>query len=392
MNKLVARSKVKRLAGLELNALLYSKILPAPLFQGARIRSSGTPVYDISGEKLFYRIPVMKGRTPVAHADVAANPVLGSPLLAVHHGLDWNRRHLLNQAVAIAKRARKRFNRVRFVAYSYPKMAIQFLKDRKETLMLELYTWEPVPPKRERRPKEPPSYFERWSLIEEIPENRKRINKARFQKRMSDWDEVSSLVQRKYSELLHPSVIETIIDPADLARARASEVRELHYSLEKGDHNPCYELRGQLTKVWCVAASVQMVLDFYRYDYQQTRIAQELNLGTINNPNGLPFGQEGDVVTALQNLTSNALSANMNATPSWTEFRNEIRANRPLISFIPGHSRTVVGYHRFSLWGFTFRGLLVYDPWPPTTGVISRWEDFDAFTYRYTFTAHPTLV
>jgi hypothetical protein len=39
-----------------------------------------------------------------------------------------------------------------------------------------------------------------------------------------------------------------------------------------------------------------------------------------------------------------------------------------------------------------YRGLLVYDPWPPNSGVIPRWENFDAQTYRRTFTARLTLV
>jgi GTP cyclohydrolase II len=32
------------------------------------------------------------------------------------------------------------------------------------------------------------------------------------------------------------------------------------------------------------------------------------------------------------------------------------------------------------------RGLLVYDPWPPNVGVITRWENFDTTTYRFAFT------
>ena len=70
-------------------------------------------------------------------------------------------------------------------------------------------------------------------------------------------------------------------------------------------------------------------------------------------------------------------------------------ANRPLVSFIPGHSRTVAGYTRVGLAGFglaQFRGLLVYDPAPPGVGTITRWENFDAQSYRRTFTAHVTLV
>jgi hypothetical protein len=174
---------------------------------------------------------------------------------------------------------------------------------------------------------------------------------------------------------------------------RITDTRELHYSPLDTDHVPCFELRGQLTSVWCVAASVQMVLDFYRYNYQQTRIAQELGLGTLANPSGLPYANDGDVVTVLNALSNNSLTASMNTSPSWYEFRAEIRANRPLISFVPGHSRAVAGYTstRIFSW-YLFRGLLVYDPWPPTTGVITRWENFDAMTYRRTFTAKVTLV
>jgi hypothetical protein len=136
-----------------------------------------------------------------------------------------------------------------------------------------------------------------------------------------------------------------------------------------------------------------MILDFYRYNYAQTRIADELDLGTLANPNGLPYSRDADVVTVMEGLTNNALDANMNTTPAWSEFVNEIRANRPLVSFIPGHSRTIAGYTYTRLGGwYLFRGLLVYDPWPPTTGVITRWENFDNQSYRRTFTAHVTLT
>jgi hypothetical protein len=36
----------------------------------------------------------------------------------------------------------------------------------------------------------------------------------------------------------------------------------------------------------------------------------------------------------------------MHTAPAFDVYRNEIRANRPLISFVPGHSRTVAGYTR----------------------------------------------
>ena len=122
--------------------------------------------------------------------------------------------------------------------------------------------------------------------------------------------------------------------------------RELHYSTRDATHHTCYELRGQETNVWCVGASVQMLLEFYRYEYTQTRIAQEsrgsARPATQTDSLALPAR-----VTSLLELiifASNALSATLYGTAPFTLFQQEIRQNRPVISFIPGHSRTVAGY------------------------------------------------
>ena len=47
------------------------------------------------------------------------------------------------------------------------------------------------------------------------------------------------------------------------------------------------------------------------------RLAQELGLGTLTNPNGLPYARVGDVVTVLENLTSNALDVTMHTNPAF---------------------------------------------------------------------------
>ncbi len=394
MSRVIDRSVTKRIAGLELNCLLYGKVLPMKLFEGARVTSAGTPIYDSNGEVLFYRVPIAKGRTKIAYADIAADSALGSPLLAVTYGL-WDMRGYINQAIAAARKRRRgvKFDSVRFVAYSYPKIAAQFLRSGEEVLMLELHTWKRVPPMRKRKPDQPPSDFERWSLIDETPAACKQKNLRALRKRLDNWKEICPPSRR--SERFRPEFLR-IAEFEQKFRRRIEvriDTRELHYSPLNADHRPCYELRGQLTNVWCVAASVQMILDFYRYNYAQTRIAGDLGLGTLSNPNGLPYSRDGDVVTVLEDLTSNALDANMNTSPNWAEFRNEIRANRPLVSFIPGHSRTVAGYASIRLFAwYRYSGLLVYDPWPPTTGVITRWENFDAMTYRRTFAAAVTLV
>ncbi|HEV8286431.1 MAG TPA: C39 family peptidase [Chitinophagaceae bacterium] len=389
--RVIEQSMAQRIAGLELNALLYAGVLPSDVFQKARIHSIVTPIYDINGEILFYRVPVIKNRLGIGYADIAANTAFTQPLLGVSYGKAWNEKAILEEAVSAAKKKQKKlkYDQVRFVAYSYPKLAIQFLLNEKEIVMLEWATWELVPREQKREYDVPPSNFERWSLIEETPNEKHQKNLRKFKKHISNWDDIYPPKSKKFPpEILDIANFEKVVKIFPVVRSR-----ELHYSHNNADHTPCYELRGQLTNVWCVAASVQMILDFYRYNYQQTRIASDLGLGTLSSPNGLPYSRDNDVVTVLENLTSNALDASMNTTPNWNEFVNEINENRPLISFIPGHSRTVAGYTSVRLFNwYFFRGLLVYDPWPPTTGVITRWENFDNQTYRRTFTAHLTLV
>jgi hypothetical protein len=107
----------------------------------------------------------------------------------------------------------------------------------------------------------------------------------------------------------------------------------------------------------------------------------------------LPYGDEYKVVDALESMTSNALTAAQNSTPTFGQFETEINANRPLISFIPGHSRTVAGYSwTLFPWTSMQHGLLVYDPWPPNVGVITRYENYATHTYRDTFTAQVTMT
>ena len=383
----------RKIAGAELNLLRFLGVLPET-FEGLRVAAAGTPVYDLNGEELFRRIPLSRQRqeTP-AFVDIAVHPAVGGPLVAVSQGIVWDEKAFLEAAqLAARKRKVKPYDTMRFVAYSFPKVAVQFLANGQEVLMLELLTWIPVPPRRERVKDEPPSNFERWSFLEETPRATLRRRAKSFEERVAQWETVLS--QRDVRlDVLSAVRFADFVGP--LEPISFTESRELHYSKRNSDHVPCYELRGQETNVWCVGASVQMVLDFYRYEYTQVRLAQELGLGTLANPNGLPYSAIGLVVTVLENMTSNALNANMNTSPTFNEFRSEILANRPLISFIPGHSRTVAGYTRQNivLWGMTpFRGLLVYDPWPPNVGVITRWENFDTQSYFATYRAQVTLV
>ena len=377
---------VQLAAWVELSLLRVIEVLPES-YEEANIRlDQATPVYDVNGELLFLRTPLQKGRAQRGYADVAVHEVFGEPLLAISTGVSWNARALVDEGRRAAEELGVDAKEVRFVAYSFPKLALQFLEDGVEIAMLELYTWSVVPPSRRGRQYEPPSNFERWSFIDEMPDDLRRERAELFGQRMTAWREELGRAR------IDPAVLNSklLIDRAKLDRFVLGRTRELHYSTRNSDHITCYELRGQQTDVWCVAASVQMLLDFYRYEYSQVRLAQELGLGTLSNPSGLPYSQDQLVVTVLEHMTCDALDAAMNTSPNFAEFESEIDANRPLISFIPGHSRTVSGYTRSFLALFgqpAFRGLLVYDPWPPNAGVITRWENFNTSSYRRTFRA-----
>lgn len=383
----MARSDVRRLAGLELNALRMTGALPERPFEGARIAAAATEVYDVNGQLLYERFVITKGRARVAAADVAVHEELGGPLLAVSAGFEWDEEKMHAAAQAAARKLKRnlKWDEVRFVAYSYPKLAVQFLNGGEEVLMLECWTWQEVPPAKktsERKPLEPGN-FERWSLLDELPAKTKRTNTRNLAKRLEFWKA--------------PALRKLDVSRIAIAKLRVVKVaiklfdtRELHYSRRDADHQVCYELRGQQTNVWCVGASTEMLLNFYRYEYDQVRLATELGLGTLANPNGLSYSNVGDVVTVIENLSSNNLDTTMVVNPGFNFFRDQVRANRPTISFIPGHSRTVAGYTRsllLFLGQISFHGLLVYDPWPPNAGVITRWENFDTQTYQYGYSA-----
>ena len=113
---------VVRLAGLEVNALVKAGMLPLEDLKGARISEIGPPIKDIDGETLFYRVPIVRRGQPQAYADLADNPIFGSPLLAVHLRMPWDPQEYIKKAEAAAKKEIRGFmyDRVEFVAFSYP--------------------------------------------------------------------------------------------------------------------------------------------------------------------------------------------------------------------------------------------------------------------------------
>jgi hypothetical protein len=393
MAELLSGDQAVRIALAELNALRASGVLPDE-FEGAAIASEGTLVHDLNGSPLYRRIPLSRANQQFAYADIAVHPAMGATFLSASLG-QWSTAKVVRAAKEALGRRKggPRYTRWRLVAYSYPKLAVQFLRGSQEVAMLELESWRRVPPAPDEQAPEPGD-FQRWSLLERLGKTASR-RESRFETHVQQVQRWIARQARRRPAVRaalrtgrhSKAIISSSLFPWPLPWV--SDTRELHYSPRQADHHVCYELRGQETSVWCVDASCQMLLDFYRYNFTQDQLAVPLGLGTKASPSGLPYGQEHKVVDTLQSETNNALTAAMFPTVAYSRFKSEIRANRPLISFIPGHSRTVAGYWTLRVpWFAQFRGLLVFDPWPPNVGVITRWENFDAMTYRHTFTAH----
>ncbi|MBB5958364.1 hypothetical protein FHS29_004972 [Saccharothrix tamanrassetensis] len=210
----------------------------------------------------------------------------------------------------------------------------------------------------------------------EVSEATRIANEERYRQRIQDLTHLAQVLKvtgpvvRRFDRGLVEEVLRPRVDTRELAL--------------------CGRPFRQETDAWAVAACAQVVLDYYRYRYDQERLAEELGLGTEDHP--VAHGeQDVALALALETLTGKALTAETTTAPTFAEYRSEVRELRPSIGFVPGHARVVTGYTRMSslrLIGASFAGLLVQDPWEGG----ARWENYDAMTCVGTCTARVSLV
>lgn len=142
-----------------------------------------------------------------------------------------------------------------------------------------------------------------------------------------------------------------------------------------------FELYAQKTNVYCAVATGQMILDFYKYHYTQNQIATAMGTGSGGTSNS---GQ----VNGYESLSKNCLNATYDNTANWYEARNEINANRPLKSGVPGHARACAGWRQQRIWIIgqqPKRWLKIYDPSPWNADICKGgrvyWENWNAITH-----------
>jgi hypothetical protein len=452
----IDESMVKPIAALELSIFIESGAVPRSVFEEATIGPDATPIYDYDTRKdevLFYRVSVVKDDTKMGYADIAANSVFSHPLLKVCYRGTWEEERLRRQAISKFKKIGKgrRFDKPpRFVVYSYPKLAVQFLWRQKEVMMLDLVFWEPVPEERQRKRGELPGSFERWSLIKEATPELHQENQKSLRDRIWALESVCrpskgfAAPSRGYAPtrkgtskeshpplresapasrgappaienrilLLNPMEKQALLNPPpkSIGKSARSEklvksggsieprsedldfvgpqerlpslktpqkvkFKKLQYCQRyKSDHftdsdkeHACFEWRKQKETDWCAPASIQMVLDFYRYHYNQKTITGRLTLKSPEKPDGsvggIERGDEEALLKAIGELTNEALKAHMHTDDKprfWREFVTEIDKNRPVIRLEPGHYEAIAGYmENFDEFQ---KQLMIYDP------------------------------
>jgi hypothetical protein len=355
----------------------------ADLLRGASLAEDATPLFDLNGELLMYRIPFWKTGGRAGYLDIGVHEALANPLQKICAG-DWNEAQKLVEAGNVAREISEKVDveSGRFVLYNYPRVGIQFEVENAERLLIDASTFAPVPDIEFDAVGEPRSLVQ-WSMLDNLsPRNRVR-NKERREAWMNAL--ANPLRDLKMEGLL--DLRERALDQiGDLVPGAKVCSGWLRYGVRRPNHF-CFELRVQKTDPWCVPACVQMLLDFYRYEYTQCTLAEDLGLGTLSNPHGLACSRdEFNVIDVIERRSRGALSAEVNGCSDsfWIECMSEVEENRPLIMIGIQHARVVVGYIKIDFGqGFPKLGLAFFDP----LGEIEYWESFEPGRYQVLYSA-----
>ncbi|MDF2736548.1 MAG: hypothetical protein K0S93_404 [Nitrososphaeraceae archaeon] len=363
---------------------------------GFRIQIEEKPliIHDLNGQILFYEYQIILENDIVSTVKASASKTLGSPVPQIQLGA---RRWDPDNAVLNAKEAIKnlypnaQIPHNEFVCYSYPKIGVRLdlidsngepkslIFDVASTNLVDRFGADELPG------------FSSFSFYDAIIEQDATKGEARWDARDRELEEVKNVI---------PRMFEPNIDPTERNRIEEAYLKRSIYPFEKiaffsqkiiqycthcSTHD-CNALHAQHTDVYCACATGQMILDFYRYYYNQVEIATAMSTG--------PFGTSiSGMVNGIKSLSRYCLDALWDGSASWSEAKAEIYANRPFGSIIPGHARACFGWKRQNLYpiGTTpTRWLYILDPWPWSDDICKGgavyWEDMslqtnDGFVY-----------
>jgi hypothetical protein len=328
-------------------------------------------IHDLNGEPLFYDFTVtsLEGE-PMGLVRASANRSLAEPVTSVYlGGPRWDLGTALLRAGEIVERKlRGKVISTKVVCYAYPKLgiAVEWTTPRRpepERTIFDVSDLSIVPEQVEPDMRGPGA----WSVYDRmsgrtVPRAVKRFDS--FQKVVSRIrravrsDLVATLSSDKF-EMVQDGLGKIIVS----AFARRLTLCTHSYSHE------CFRLHAQSNGVWCVVATGQMILDFWRYYHTQAGIANAMGTGAGGT------GWNGEV-NGLESLTCSHFDAQTDFNPTFAKVKAEINANRPFDYSYSYHAMACAGY---SSVGFPYPGMqpsssvYLYDPWPVNTGTI-RWE------------------
>lgn len=376
---------------------------------GASLGDEPLVIYDLNGKALFYEFDVKSGKTASGLVKASASKAIGTPAVQIQlTPRRWDADTAFKKASEKAKDMypRAKVQGAELVCYSYPKIGVRIALDDpqagKGTLIFDAASFELVP----RFGADELEGFTAWSFYDEFvaQDAAKREDRygayekafkalgpiakglAKEAPTAGDLKDMKKAFIEGYREKVARP--DRAIDPIVPIQTTSQQV--IKYSPHCTTHD-CWKLLAQTTNMYCAVATGQMILDFYRYYYDQPAIAAAMGTGAGGTSN------EGQA-QGYRTLSKNCLVPEIDLTANWAEAKAEIDANRPLKSGIPGHARACFGWKRANIW---VAGkpqplwLYILDPWPWNQnlcqGGAEYWEDWYAVNHtNFIYVRHRT--
>lgn len=344
-------------------------------------------IHDLNGEPLFYEFSAMDGNEQIGRIKTSATKRVGATVPTVEMGVrPWNpdigKKNAKKRVKELYPKAR--IENTELVCYGYPKIGVRVdIADEQlgdKSLIFDVADASEVA----RFGSDELEGQTAWSYLDEQDplqaEHKERLWELRDKEREAANKETPKIFARAFTSKEAEKVKSTFLVTSDLIKIPFYSSKVLKFAPRCTPHD-CFELYAQHTNVYCAVATGQMILDFYRYHYDQDDIATAMGTGAGGTGNP---GQ----VAGYESLSNNCLNATYDTSANWSEAKAEIDANRPVKSGVPGHARACAGWKRQNIWiiGQTpKRWLQIYDPWPWNTDICAGgqvyWEDWEAINH-----------
>lgn len=352
----------------------------------AEIDPEALLIYDLNGEPLFYEFTARERTREVGRVKAAASRLVGSPIVTIEQGpRKWDLATAMETATSAAKKAfpRGEVTARDFVCYSYPTkigVRVEIAGEPGGNVICDVADGSLV----QQFGSDAAEGQAAWSFLDSMPADVLDGKLRHFEENDLELEAALRASPELFADAFtapeSARIRAKFVLPSDYVAFTFYSQKVLKYAPRCSPHD-CFAGYAQQTNVYCAVATGQMILDFYRYYFDQTAIA--VAMGT--DASGTSFaGQE----KGYKSLSNGGLNAWHDFTPDWTEAKAEIDANRPVKSGIPGHARACAGWERqnITLTGVApARWLQIYDPWPWNADICAGgavyWENWDAVTH-----------